>query len=559
MSNKIEPTTKKYCGIILLTKLIVNPYHIIICDRGVKKMNSVPNERCREIIEILINSEGPIIIDEIAHILNVSNKTVRNDLKTIDEFMEKNNIGKIIKKPRVGIWIEISSKGKCFLDDLFAANTKYIQPFSVEKRRLYITKRLLKANGVITAKQLAEELFISRVTIHKDLKEIERLLEKYDLKLVRKQGKGMEIRGNEIKYRKAMSDLLAILNNDSQESGTISSTNTLHFNSRITYESQAILKELLPDVDIPVIEDILNKAENKMFFLFTDESFNSLAVHIAISINRIVTNMSVQMENNILENLKKHKKYALSRWICKKLEDELCISIPESEVAYVSTHIIGSKIRQRLDEDNDKILDNIEPEIIILANEIINLAGNVLSVDFSNDEKLLVGLSLHLQPTIYRLKYGHSIRNPLLEDIKKNYPSVFGASWATSILFEKHFDVKVNEEEIGYIAIHIGAALERNRHSVRALIVCGSGIGTAHLVAIRLKRAFNDIEIVDITNIQEYKNKDEKSYDFVITTVPILESKKPVVRVRPLVSDRDIDEIKAIINNIDALRESSKK
>lgn len=513
-------------------------------------MNGIPNERCREIIEILINRENPIIIDEIARKLNVSNKTVRNDLKLIDEFMEKNRIGRIVKKPRVGVWIEISAEGKCFLDNIFDANTRYIQPFSVEKRRLYIAKRLLKANGFITAQQLAEELYISRVTIHKDLKEVEGLLRKYGLELVRKQGKGIEIKGNEINYRKAMSDLLTILNSDFEHIGVTSDIKLAHSNSRITNENHVLLKELLPNIDINVIEDILNEAESKMYFLLTDESFNSLVIHIAISINRILTKMSVNMEENVLEELKQHNKYALSNWICKKLEDVLSINIPESEVAYISTHVIGSKIRPRLDEDKDKILSNIEPEIIILAKEIATLTGNILSVDFRDDEKLLLGLAIHLQPTIYRLKYEHSIRNPLLADIKKNYPSVFGASWATSILFEKHFGVRVNEEEIGYIAIHVGAALERNKHSIRALIVCGGGIGTAHLVAIRLKKAFNDIEIVDITNIREYKNKDEKSYDFVITTVPIPESNKPIVKVKPLVSERDIEEIKLIINNL---------
>lgn len=319
-------------------------------------MNGIPNERCREIIEILINRENPIIIDEIARKLNVSNKTVRNDLKLIDEFMEKNRIGRIVKKPRVGVWIEISAEGKCFLDNIFDANTRYIQPFSVEKRRLYIAKRLLKANGFITAQQLAEELYISRVTIHKDLKEVEGLLRKYGLELVRKQGKGIEIKGNEINYRKAMSDLLTILNSDFEHIGVTSDIKLAHSNSRITNENHVLLKELLPNIDINVIEDILNEAESKMYFLLTDESFNSLVIHIAISINRILTKMSVNMEENVLEELKQHNKYALSNWICKKLEDVLSINIPESEVAYISTHVIGSKIRPRLDEDKDKIL-----------------------------------------------------------------------------------------------------------------------------------------------------------------------------------------------------------
>lgn len=62
-------------------------------------------DRILEIINMLLNSEQPLTVDYIANTLKVSNKTIRNDLKKAEEFVQQKGV-KIIKKPRVGIVLE---------------------------------------------------------------------------------------------------------------------------------------------------------------------------------------------------------------------------------------------------------------------------------------------------------------------------------------------------------------------------------------------------------------------------------------------------------------------
>ncbi|WP_099336541.1 PRD domain-containing protein [Clostridium cadaveris] len=81
----------------------------------------------------------------------------------------------------------------------------------------------------------------------------------------------------------------------------------------------------------------------------------------------------------------------------------------------------------------------------------------------SKDRQLLSGLSLNLRPAINRLKYKMILRNPLLDSIKENYAEVFGAVWIASNVFEKHFGMRISEEEIGYIVLHICAGIERSK------------------------------------------------------------------------------------------------
>jgi mannitol/fructose-specific phosphotransferase system IIA component (Ntr-type)/galactitol-specific phosphotransferase system IIB component len=160
-------------------------------------------------------------------------------------------------------------------------------------------------------------------------------------------------------------------------------------------------------------------------------------------------------------------------------------------------------------------------------------------VKLSDDTHLLNGLILHLRPTINRLKYGLTLKNPILDEIKLNYPELYGAAWMTSIVFERYVGVRPGEEEIGYIALHLGAALERARKPLRALVVCTSGIGTSELIAARLVRCFHEIEIVEVLSTTALKNYSLDAIDVIISTVPV-ETAKPVITVSPLLTQNDI-------------------
>src|SRR5699024_9388400 len=73
---------------------------------------------------------------------------------------------------------------------------------------------------------------------------------------------------------------------------------------------------------------------------------------------------------------------------------------------------------------------------------------------------------------------------------KKNYPLAFEAGVIAGLSIESKIGIEINENEIGYLALHIGAAIERRKYKSgpkRCLIVCASGLGTAQLIYYRLK------------------------------------------------------------------------
>ncbi|AFK85985.1 MULTISPECIES: BglG family transcription antiterminator [Thermoanaerobacterium] len=508
------------------------------------------SERDIEIIKILLNTDEPLVVDEIAERLRVSNKTIRNDLKKIEEYLIKRGL-KLLKKPGTGIMIEGPENKKLDLSTELSSSTKFMEPFSPEARKNYILRRLFMSNKNITIKELAEELYVSKVTIHKDLESVEEWLSKYNLKLIKKTNYGIEISGDEENWRNAAASL--IVSNKGQDE--IKELLYDDYTGRIDYKTLTRLKELI-DIDYKKLEKIVSNMESRLEFMFSDEAFISLIIHIAISMERLRRNKDIRLSKDVLNKLKRHEEYTIAEKAAKEIEENFNIKLPDSEVGYILLHILGAKMQQnKLDDIDIEIKEDENIDIAVtMAKEIIKIAEKALSVDFSGDSQLLNGLILHLKPTINRLKYGLTLRNPILDQIKENYPDIFGVAWMTSTVFEKYIGKKAGEEELGYITLHLGAAFERAKKPLRALVVCSSGIGTSQLLAVRLERWFKNIEVVDIVSSLSLNDVMSDNVDFIISTVPV-ESNKPVINITPLLTQSDIKKLE---NFIDEYYESKK-
>lgn len=299
------------------------------------------------------------------------------------------------------------------------------------------------------------------------------------------------------------------------------------------------------------LKKIVSNAESKLKFRFSDEAFISLVIHVAISIERLKHKKDVKLSKTVLNNLKQKDEYVIAQQMAKEIETKFNVVLPESEIGYIVLHIIGTKMQQNKIEDvNLELEDEESIELaVIMSKEIINIAERALCIDLSNDKQLLNGLILHLRPTINRLKYGLTLRNPLLNDIKENYPEIYGVAWMTSVVFEKYLGKKVAEEEIGYIALHLGAAVERAKKPLRALVVCTTGIGTAQLLAARLEKSFKQIEIKDIISSVSLHESILNDIDIVISTVPI-EINKPFINISPLLTQNDIKRLDEFIESL---------
>ncbi len=497
-------------------------------------------DRIVEITKILLKSEENLTIDKIAEKINVSNKTIRNDLKKVQELIEKNGLT-LIRKTGVGIGIDGFTENKINLLQKIKKNHSYVEPCSSVNRKLYLLKKLFTSKERVTTTEIAEELYVSITTIHKDLEEVQKWLENFNLTLLKKRNQGIEIQGKEEDYRRAISEVLFQTKNIEKSQQSFSTD----YKGRLDCKTISQLKMLI-NIDYGKLEELLKIVEIKMNFSFSQEAYISLLMHIAICIKRIKEDCDISLSEKVLNNIYNTKEFRYAKDLSEEIESHFNVKIPESEVGYITLHILGSKMQEKdlayfpLNQVEEL---KLEEEI---AKNIIGVASKSLNIDFTQDKAFLNGLILHLRPTINRLKYGLNLKNPMIDDIKANYPEIFGVAWMCSTIFEKYLDLKIPESEIGYIALHIGAAVERNKKTIKTLVICHSGIGTSQLVSARLERAFKEIETIGIVSSVDIKKELLDKSDMLISTVP-LDINRPIIVVSPLMTKEDIKKIEKYI------------
>lgn len=109
-----------------------------------------------------------------------------------------------------------------------------------------------------------------------------------------------------------------------------------------------------------------------------------------------------------------------------------------------------------------KRLMNEPRELLDTVNEMIDVYDSEVAFALKQDEEFVVqGLIAHLQPTLVRLANGMKIQNPLLDHIKQEYGDIYSRCLEVAKVIERRYGYPVPDAEIGFLAIHFGAAMVR--------------------------------------------------------------------------------------------------
>lgn len=499
-------------------------------------------QRQRKILSILERYQENVTSEEIARLVGVSSKTVRTDIKNMIADLPE-NIAKIQISTRKGYSIQVVNKN---------AFSKLLNKDNVaidgEARIKYIILHLLQAtlnNQTIKQQDLADELYIGLSTLKISLKEVKAKLAKYDLDIINYKNQGMSISGNEAKIRYCISEY--IFSEDTEKN------NTLTF-----------YQELFPEFDLAKVEDILIKVISSYELVFADTALQNLLPHVLIAIRRANQEHNVIYSLRESKDIEQHQEFLIARAIFEEIYNQLKIDVATSEIYYLAQHLIASK--KYINTDNN---DKYNVYIKDLVNEMLAKVNTVVGIDFTKDNNLAKWLRIHLEAVIPRIRFQMNIRNDMLEVIKNEYPLAFQIGVIASKVIEQKEQLKINENEIGFIAIHFGAALVRmdikmDRVTKSAIVVCGGGVGTAVLLKAKLKEYFKDlINIIKIVPKNQLKQEDFNSVDFIFSTIPLDLTMKEhkiqnkIILVRNLLNDKEIEFIQHKIFNIANIKDTS--
>lgn len=478
-----------------------------------------------EEIFIQISKNEFTTIKELTNSFHVTDRTIRTDIQAINLEIAKYEC-EILLKRKSGYYLMSYNKDKFKeLQNQIEKQTNVLTFNSLDDRIKYILQKLLYSQDYVILDDLANEVFVSRNTLQNYIKPIKETLETYNLIYVSKPNLGVKVFGNEKDKRECL--LNEILCKDTP-------TYIIGF----TKEEQMLFR----DIDLFEIQTLVNQLLNKHDIHASDYDRKNLIMHCALMISRVKTENYIPFDVQfpIQDDI-----YELIEQLCIQLENKFDIQITSGEKQYIYLHI-ASNTHMNIYSVNTVKLQNQITKLLEVIYEEYNF-------DLRQDAILKKDLFNHFSSILSSKNIYMNKKNPLLNTIKTNFPLPFEITLTSTA---KVFSEALTEDEIGYISLHIGAAIERCFTSMyqkkRVVLVCGSGIATTRMLEARLQTFFNSkIVIVNKISYAEFMHYDFANIDFVISTIPIQSDNIPVEIVDFTLKNTDIEKISKRLSHMD--------
>lgn len=283
-------------------------------------------------------------------------------------------------------------------------------------------------------------------------------------------------------------------------------------------------------------------------FLENDMSINRMICSLLIQYKRLIQKKSIDNAQPVYfisdegERLKE-----LSARLAEALAHLHPDFLLETEKQYIMKELLHSRIYLFAEGAIENKDENLNLAALALARKFVEYAQVWLGDIYMEDEELIYNLAMHLQPSIERAQAGIELTNSLLPEIRKQYSDLFMIAKKAAEKIFLQTKIKLSEDEIGYLTIHLGGAVERRKirksKKLSVLLVCGNGVGTANLLAITLKNRMPHIDIVKIVSLYKLQAKDITDIDIVISTVALDLPGTAVLRVSPILTETEIKVI----------------
>ncbi len=495
------------------------------------------NKREENLIRILYERKNNfVLIKEMAKEENCCDKTVRNSLDRVEEYLNKFSCGlKLERKKGKGICLRIKPHSKVTLKDILGNNYMKEDTISDDERRAELSYTLLMSTKAVTLEEFSKKYYVNKKIITEDLKKIGRQLEKYNLKIISKQRIGNFIKGLEKDKRKALFNTIKDLNQFSK--------------------SKSTLRDIFLPHEIDIVKNEIMDLQRNIRISFTDESNNALVIHILFMIKRIKLNQPISFFKDEKDLVKSKIQYSWAVKLTKNLGNIFSITFSEDEIIYLTIHLLGMKYNEDSNIDISNFIIKSESNIVdLLINRLLDGLEGIGEASFKTDEILKQALRLHLYGSINRINYGLSLENPILDEIKRMNPYLYYEVLDVVDKFNVDYNIQIPREEVGYITIHFQASIERSKKNLEkkysAVILCHMGVGISNYLKIKLGKIFPWVEFIGSISVKEVpKFLQNNHVDFIFSTVDIDDSYFNYIKINSIIDKKEESKIKESVNN----------
>ncbi|PKG22062.1 BglG family transcription antiterminator [Niallia nealsonii] len=478
--------------------------------------------------EVIVNPNTSNI--KLEKKFNLSRRQVSYSFQKINDWLEGNNYPPI-KKTNSGKFIISPVVMKIFAEKVDENRHNQYIPSEKERAQLIILL-IINNDNDLSLFHFTSALKVSKNTILRDLKTVQKIIEPYHLAISYSRSNGYELAGKEWNIRKLAIDVLQ--------------------NMLSMYHAEAHILDCLNvrSEEIQAVKKQMEEIETKLELQFIDESFRLLPFIMVIILKRMKQGKFIKEQHSLdYEALAETKEYLAAEVLVNEIDN-----IPKLERLFITLQLLTSKIltSHLSDKESLQLKESIAQTLEIFENKAC--------IKMKEKEVLLNKLMLHMKPAYYRIKYHLTTNYPTLEKSSEELEEIHFIVKDSVGPLENYIGGEIEENELMFLTILIGGHLlssgDTIQKKMKAVVVCPNGVSISKLMESTLRDLFPEFYFYHALSIREFQ-KLKFDFDLIFSPVP-LQTEKKLFIVESIISDiekmqlrqRVLNEILGLTTNI---------
>ncbi|WP_103653302.1 helix-turn-helix domain-containing protein [Bacillus thuringiensis] len=472
-----------------------------------------------QILELISIENRWYTQEEIAQVVKASTKTIGKDVTVLKECVPQNWDVKI--KKGYGVFL------------CMPKNASIAEVVCKLFRKTFTFKMLdlLLKYKCLTAKNIADELYIQPYMVTRALKKIEQDITYFGLQLKRKP---LEIVGDDLAIIYMFTELYS----------------KAYVGSDWPFKhNQTIILEFIERLESSM-EIVLDLSSRRKFSYFIGIFLMRIKKEKNYVLSSMISNMDI--ETDFYEKISMLLETVTQQY-------HITFSVPEKVMFTIVYKSLNFTFKNPIQEQKKELQIFQEGKVknYNLVKDFICMLDSRLGLQLIKDDQFIYSLINYFRQKVFVLHYCHvkQTNEASTNYVKEKYlESFFQVEDIYNTWARKHEIANfIPEREIANIVLQIKAYQIRNKVSVKKImIITKEGDSWKSYLSAILKDKFGSkIEIIKYTSLnveRGYELETEFNIDIIVSTIPVRVYLCPVVQIQPNVTERDLDNIKHYLN-----------
>lgn len=404
------------------------------------------------------------------------------------------------------------------------------QPLRNDRKSRILLELLKKSADGIDIYELADNLFISESTLKADIQQMKKEFTAKNIQIIFEKDT-VKLVGTERAKRRYMISLL-------------------YDESNLQEKLKASIQQMIGYISLAALQEMIRTVFAGHEIRINQYTLNNIVLHYAISIERIRQGHIIKKQTDN-QDFQTKREYELAKEIADKLAEEYAIDFSEGELEQLALLFIGIQNETSANSKNKQLKEVVDEKIITALHDVLKQVKKTYLIELGDDQEFFNKLAIHVQSLYHRSKYDTFARNSSLLDLKTAYPLIYDISVYISSLIQEKLAIWFNEDEISFIALHIGSFLGTQKNSIEQaslLLVANDYRDLSENIVAKLENTFGEQIFIKTANEAAIK---AQSYDMLLTTDhSIAERYERAIFIQPLLHQNDLRKIEKRIYQI---------